>query len=160
MQSHNHTDPGVSTGMLYLGGRKAEVRAAVYDKRNERLDRGFPDPGPTLRAELRLSGKMGITLRDLVSCDPCYWHYMGNLFPRPSGVPLWVPNDSDYKLEPAMPLEPYELLRRRVETSPDIAHILDIASRLGPHGYETLLMLLERRQEAFPVQPSASNEAA
>lgn len=160
MESHNHTEPGVSTGMLYIGSPNAEVRAAVYDKRNERIHRGHDDPGPLLRAELRVTGKMGLSLKDVVQPDPCYWHFMSDIFPRPDNIAPWSPHDDDYRLEPPVDLEPYQILQRSIETSPEVQRMLELAERMGPDGFRTLVRLLERRATASPVQPAASIEAA
>jgi len=160
IESHNYTDPKVSTGMLYLGSPKAEVRAGCYDKRNERLDKGYPDYGPLLRCELRISDKMGISLKDIVEPDSCYWHYMADVMPRPDGIPDWVSNDHSYRLEPPMPLEPYQLLQKGVETSPDVQRLIELSERLGPNGFQTLVRLLENRRELHTIQPAPSVEAA
>ena len=46
---------GHETGTVYLGKREnADVWAKVYDKRHERLSRGFADPGSLLRVEVAL----------------------------------------------------------------------------------------------------------
>lgn len=160
IESHNYTNPKVPTGMLYLGSPKAEVRAGCYDKRNERLDKGLPDQGPTLRCELRISDKMGISLRDVVEPDSCYWNFMADVMPCPSGVPEWVANDHNYRLEPPMTLEPYQLLRKGVETSPDVQRLIELSERLGPNGFDTLVRLLENRRELNTIQPASSNKAA
>ena len=64
--------PGVTgedTGTIYLGGKTAEVKARVYDKRHERIASGFPDPGPWLRAELTVTAAVGISLKRCL--EPC-----------------------------------------------------------------------------------------
>ena len=43
---------GGETGTLYLGKKSAEVHAKVYDKRQERLDKGYSDPGVLTRYEV------------------------------------------------------------------------------------------------------------
>lgn len=160
IESHNYSDPSVPTGMLYLGSPKAEVRAGCYDKRNERLEKGFPDQGPTLRCELRISDKMGISLRDVVEPDSCYWNFMSDVMPPPPGIPDWVANDHNYRLEPPMDLEPYQLLRKGVETSPDVERLLELSERLGPNGFQTFVRLLENRRELHAIQPSVPVKAA
>jgi hypothetical protein len=56
---------GAETGTIYIGGKKAELRAKVYDKRQERIDKGFGDPGPWIRYELTVTNKAAaISLKD------------------------------------------------------------------------------------------------
>ena len=90
---------GRDSGTVYLGGKAAEVRARVYDKRLERVAHGFSDPGPCLRAELTVTSAMGISLKDAWEPAPVFWHFMAGALEgfvaRPSGVPAWVPG-GDY----------------------------------------------------------------
>jgi hypothetical protein len=160
MESHNYSDPSVSTGMLYIGSPNAEVRGACYDKRNERIEKGFPDPGPLLRGELRVTDKMRVTLKDVVLPNPCYWHFMSNLFPKPDDVSPWSPNDHNYSLDPPVSLETYQLLQKRIDTSPDIADLLALTGELGPNGFTTLVRLLRTRTASSPINNAVSNKAA
>ena len=97
--------PGVTgedTGTIYLGGKTAEVKARVYDKRHERIASGFPDPGPWLRAELTVTAAVGISLKDAWEPAPVFWHFMtqalDGIISRPVNVATWVPGGIGFDL--------------------------------------------------------------
>lgn len=157
-ESYCHYRPGTPTGTLYLGNRTAEVRARVYDKRNERIDRGFDDPGSLTRFELTVTGKVGVSLRDVVSPMSLYWNFMSDVLPPPSNVPLWEPAGEGYSLDRDAPPDfvPFEVLRRKIATSPEVDELLSLAEQMGPNGYAVLLRLLDAKRTAqvVPDQPS------
>ena len=131
---------GLDTGTVYLGGKTAEVRARVYDKRLERIASGFPDPGPWLRAELTVTSAMGISLKDAWEPAPVFWHFMTRalegIISRPSDVSPWVPGtdkfviDGDrvgFALPPRSVLDPVQRLERRLEHSSDLQDLCELA---------------------------------
>lgn len=139
---------GRQTGTVYLGGKTAHVRAAVYDKRDERLRAGCADPGPLLRHELRLKGHAasGATLRDAYDPTSLYWHYIApDLLTRPQDVPDWVPQADGYDLPPMRTYSPEERVQRIVENSLDLARLFDLAAALGPRGIETVTRAIRAR---------------
>lgn len=118
---------GEETGTVYLGGHTAKVRLAAYDKRQERLDKGLPDPGPWLRVELRGSSDLGISLRDAWEPAPFFWHYCSGVLPCPSGVPAWVPGGVGFELPPKPALDPADAFERRLSYSVELRDLVSQA---------------------------------
>jgi hypothetical protein len=148
------------TGTIYLGSRKSEVHAKVYDKRNEILDRTGVDVGHGLtRYELTVTSKMGVSLSDVQTPEPIFWHYMSEVLPRPDGVPNWVAGGQGYTMPERRTVMPAEKLKQVIGESPEIERWLKYADDAGPNGREYLLGLL-RRRILTPAKPigSASEE--
>lgn len=137
---------GVDTGSMYLGKKAAEVRAVVYDKRQEIIDRGGADLGHDLtRYELRLRSQVGATLRDVLHPAPLFWHYMApDILPAPPGITPWMSNAMGYALEPVQRRSPSERLQSRVYASDDLAEILRLAHEV-PNGFDLLVSMLRAR---------------
>lgn len=118
-------------GTVYLGGRSAEVKARVYDKRQERIARGYPDPGPWLRAELTVTGAVGVSLKDVWSPAPVFWHFMASTLKGiaacPVDVPEWVPGGVGFSLPPRPVLDPVQRLARRLERSTELQDLCSLA---------------------------------
>jgi len=149
-------DDGV-TGTLYLGSRKSEVHAKVYDKRNEILDRTGTDIGHNLtRYELTVTSKMGVSLSDVDNPEPLFWNFMSEVLPRPSGVPNWVAGGQGYSMPERRNVMPAEKLKEIVGAAPEIDRWLKYADEAGPNGREYLLGLLRRRIMAPVKQPDVS----
>jgi len=138
---------GVDTGTAYFGRKFAEVRAAVYDKRQEILAQGGVDLGYDLtRYELRLRSQVGATIGDAMFPAPLFWHYMApDVLAVPDGVPAWVSNAMGYVLEAPSVRSPAERLQARVYASDDLADILRLAHTVGPHGFDLLASMLRAR---------------
>lgn len=145
---HRRPDDGQETGTVYVGSRSAEVRAAVYDKREERLAKGFDDPGPLLRHELRVKSSVGASLRDAADPEALFWHYMSpGLLARPEGVPVWSPHGAGFVLDGRVDVPlPAARLKRRLESSPDVAALLALAREVGPHGFDFLVNCMRDMQ--------------
>ena len=144
---------GVDTGTAYFGKRFAEVRAVVYDKRQELLDKGNFDIGHDLtRYELRLRSQVGATLGDAMYPDALFWHYMApDVLPAPDGVRPWVSNAMGYELEAPKVHSLAERLQSRVYASDDLADILRLAHQV-PGGFDLLVSMLRARfATAAPV---------
>lgn len=140
------TAQGEDTGTIYLGSAQADVRLCVYDKQQERIDKGLPDVGhPLTRYELRLRGGTGVTLRDAVEPEAVFWHYVSPaVLPKPLGVPEWVAHGSGFYLDrPELPL-PAERLRRRVQASADAVALVRLADEVGPYGFAMLCSELRK----------------
>lgn len=131
---------GKDTGTCYVGSRNAEVRAAVYDKQEERLSRGLPDVGPLTRYELRLKSGVGATLRDVLEPERVFWHFMSpGIFRTQPNVEPWESGALGFKVDwPDVPL-PAERLRRRVEASADARALVALAEEVGPYGFAFLV---------------------
>ena len=146
---------GVLSGTAYFGLPSAPVRLCAYDKQKQRMDVfGMSDATPCLRLELRLRNGLP-TLRDASEPASIFWHYMDEVLPRPAGVPAWAPALDPFRPE-RVALDPDLRLRRRVETSGDLAALVRLADSL-PGGRADLYREIAW---AFPVHAIPSSEAA
>lgn len=136
---------GVLTGTVYLGSPSARVRGAIYDKRHERECANAPDPGPTLRLEIRVRGDVGVSLHDACDCSSLFFHFASpDLIDAPSGVIPWTPHNEGFKVERRNWL-PEELLAYKVDHSPEIERLIELAFAAGPGGPAFLLKRLGNR---------------
>lgn len=127
---------GNESGTVYFGTRKSEVRARVYDKRQERIDRKHEDPGPLIRYEVTVTGKAAaISLRDAWDPTALFWHYAGGrLLDRPSGIPAWVAGGIGFDIKRSEPRSAYERLQRFLSDNPNWFRLLELADACGPGG--------------------------
>lgn len=148
---------GADTGTVYLGCEHIQVAGLkIYDKRNERLDRGFPDPGPMTRFELKLGRKAGVSLRDVHDPAPAFWHHMADIFPTPpKTITPWVRAGEGYCLPPRVVSLPAEALKRSVQASGVLADWLTLADQIGPSGPDYLLSLLARAISDHKIRANA-----
>ena len=84
------SDDGRDTGLVYLGGRTAEVKAKVYDKRLERKQVANVDFPACTRFELTVTDKVGVSLRDAQSPEAIFWNFMSEVLPAPPDASEWV----------------------------------------------------------------------
>lgn len=149
---------GRDTGTVYLGTRKAECRAKVYDKSDERFRRAGLEIPPTVRYELEVTGKTGVSLKDAYEPEAIFWHFMSDIFgSAPSGISEWVPGGQGFSIAPGVPSLPAESLRRLLDGSPFLAQCFALADSIGPHGYEYFLRLLHERYGAVTSQPGVAS---
>jgi hypothetical protein len=148
---------GVDTGSAYFGKRFAEVRAVVYDKRQEIVDKGGADLGHDLtRYELRLRSQVGASLADAHDPAPLFWHYMApDVLPAPADVRAWVPGGEGYVLPPRQEFSAVERLQARVYASDDVADLLRLAREV-PGGFDFLVSMLRARFAAVSVVGASS----
>lgn len=146
-------DKGRETGTVYLGTRKSEVWAKVYDKRHERLQNAGVETPATTRYELSVSGKAGASLRDVDSPEAMFWHFMSEVLDRPEGVADWCPAGEGFSLPSTVSLLPAEALRRQLEDSAALQQWFDLVDRIGPEGYRFFLRLVHERFAAHSNQP-------
>lgn len=142
----SRTAQGEDTGTIYVGSAQADVRLCLYDKQQERIDKGLPDVGhPLTRYELRLRGGTGVTLRDAAEPEAVFWHYASPaVLPRPAGCADWAPHGTGFVLDARdLPL-PAERLRRRIEKSADAAALVRLADSVGPYGFALLCSELRK----------------
>lgn len=117
----------------------------VYDKRNERIDRGAGDPGDWVRYELTVTSKHGPTLRDVYDPAPMFWHFASGVVAPPRGlVDNWTGHAAGFDLPPRPELSPMELYKRQLETSHELARLAEIADRIGPYGRDVMHDLLDK----------------
>ncbi len=151
---------GRDTGTCYVGSRQAEVRGVVYDKRHERISKGFPDPGPLYRIEMRVKSQMGATLRD--AWEPtCLFYHLASpaLIAAPPNIQHWEPGAMGFDLPRRVPLLPAERMATLLDSSADVRRLLELADQCGPHGRELLcsrLMAMTTDQESFRVRGAAA----
>jgi hypothetical protein len=139
---------GSDSGTVYLGGRQAEVRACIYDKRLERLTHGLCDVGPLTRYELRLKSQVGVSLRDAYEPELLFWNFMApDVLEPPSPVGEWIPHPGGFAVDWPDAPSPLARLQRRVESSDEVAALLRLADEVGPYGFRMLVAALERRRE-------------
>lgn len=132
---------GLQTGTWYAGHRSsARVTARVYDKQAESLDRRGEVILPLTRVELTFRKDHGCTLRDAAMPYSLFHSFAAPLLQNPpSGVPQWVPNGQPWISPTVAPKLPYELFKRRLESSPELDRLAFLASGFGESG--KLLML-------------------
>lgn len=140
-----YDDTGLDTGTVYLGQRTAEAHGRLYDKTQERAAKAGECIALTARHELTVSGKLGITLRDLVEPDSCFYHFWpAGLLDRPSGIPPWSPFAEGFSVERRDRL-PADRLKARIEFSTDIEDIIRLAHDCGPEGMTLLHRLIDTK---------------
>jgi len=136
---------GELTGTVYLAKPTAEVRPKVYDKRQQMLAQHDVDIGPCVRYELRTRSRVGMTLRDAHSPTSLFYHYMAPaLLTAPSYVQPWAPQSEGFTLPPKTDFTAFELMVRKLDSSPDVQRLLALALECGPHGIELLCQRLHR----------------
>ncbi|AXH78613.1 MAG: isomerase [Circular genetic element sp.] len=146
MYSARESD-GQLTGTWYVGHRSsARVTARVYDKQAEILSRTGLDSPPLTRYELTFKKDLGCTLRDCLMPASLFYEYAsGKLLAPPRAIPAWVPNkDSDWSSVPVDLALPYEVFCQRVERSPEIARLVELAAEFGPVGRPVLIRAFTR----------------
>lgn len=136
---------GSDTGSIYCGGKLAEIRPVVYDKRQERLFRGLPDIGYDLtRWELRLRSGVGATLRDVMDPAPIFWHYMApDFLDRPAGVPEWSAEAEGFVFHRPAPPLPAARLLRAADGSVQLRELVKLAGTF-PGGIDFLCHIVRR----------------
>lgn len=143
-------EDGLDTGTVYLGKQeKSDITAKVYDKQRERIDKGFPDPGPIVRVELSLGSETGVTLRDAADPAGVYWHYASRtLVQRPEGFPEWSGQAEGFVLPPRRVVGPLERMQRLLESSFELRQLVDLACAAhGDHAASVLARIFRERCE-------------
>ncbi len=141
---------GHETGTLYVGTMQSEIRAKVYDKRQERIDRSFPDPGPLLRFEVTVTGKCGASLRDAENPTGLFWHFAApDLLCPPPGVilPAWVPGGVGFDLPGRFLLSPWDRLQHYLSDGEVMRVAVRLADACGPSGREWLCKVIAELPE-------------
>ena len=136
---------GDDTGTIYLGAKTAEVRLKVYDKRQEVLKHTGNDLGHVqTRYECTVTNKMGPSLRDVAEPAPIFYHYMSpDILTKPIAVGAWSSYEGGYDL-PKRSALPYQTLKRRIESSPELARLVKIANECGPSGLDILIFQIRK----------------
>ena len=132
---------GLQTGSWYAGHRtKARVTCRVYDKQAEALDVRAVTLPPTTRVEFTFRKDHGCTLRDAFMPYSLYHQFASPvLLEDVSDAPEWVPNGEGWTASPQPPVLPYTFFKRRLETSPEFARLVELATEMGPGGHDLLI---------------------
>lgn len=139
-------DDGHQTGTWYAGYRSsAKATAKVYDKAHQMLERFGETIPPRARVEVTAKKGFGATLRDAAMPEALFWHIASPaLIQAPEGVPMWQPNtDGGWEQVPRL-IEPSQVLRRRVESSAELAKLVELAASIEG-GVPLLQHLLRQR---------------
>lgn len=123
---------GRETGTVYLGQRKnADVWAKVYDKRHERLSRGFADPGSLVRVEIAVMSAVGATLRDAAEPSDIFWHFAGrSLVEAPVEFAGWEAHGEGYVCGERRERTLFERFENLISGSLDIRRLAEMAVEL------------------------------
>ena len=142
---------GAVTGSVYLGSQDSTVSMRVYDKQHEAYTKRGEVLPPTLRWELTVQREVGATLRDADNPSPLFFHFMSPEFlDKPKGMSDWLAHGEQWSLQPAPARLPSERLASLLESSGDVARLIQIADDCGPEGRRYLLGLLRRRLGLSP----------
>lgn len=156
---------GEDTGTVRIGTRQSELKARIYDKRQERIDAKFPDPGPWLRYEITLSAAHRLSLEDAWDPTAVFWHFAcPALLKPPEGIvlPWWRPGGEGFTCGPRTERTPLERLERYLETS----RLVELAAACGAYGAQAVLAWLNERLPAqrqdtpipsLEIRPAAYN---
>jgi hypothetical protein len=151
---------GLDTGTVYLGHRKnADVWAKVYDKRHERLQKGFPDPGPILRVEIAVQSDIGATLKDAHNPHDIFFNFASkSLVEAPSSFQGWVANGEGYALRKSVEILPHDRLDRLLGFSLDVTRLIQVAVAMyGDKAGDVLSRhVMKKCQEAYVASEVAS----
>lgn len=150
---------GRKTGTWYAGHRSgAEITCRVYDKAFQLLEtRGEVCP-PRTRAELTV--RRGATLRDAMEPERLFWHYMSPaILSRPTDVPEWSSGWAEGWTMERIELLPAQALKRRIEQSPELAALIELADSVGPYGRSMALRLISQRFGSTPISGSPEESA-
>ena len=145
---------GLDTGTIYCGGKHAEIRPTVYDKREERLSRGMPDLGYDLtRYELRLRSGVKMTLGDVLGPAGVFWHYMApDFLDRPVDAPVWSAGAEGFCYDRPDPPLPAVRLLRAAEGSGELRQLVRLAGAF-PGGLDYLMTLVRRLDHDGSLAP-------
>ena len=153
---------GRKTGTWYAGHRgKTEITCRVYDKAQEALDKRGELMPPRTRCELTVGKGASPTLRDAAEPERLFWHYMAPaILKRPEGVPPWDSGWAEGWVMERAELLPAQALKRRIEDSPELAALIELADSIGPMGRSMALRLISERFDRTPVSGSPEESRA
>lgn len=147
---------GLSTGTWYAGHMsKARVSCRVYDKQQERLNRGIVT-APITRYEITFRKDYGCSLWDALMPKSIFYSHSSDLIDPPAtGFDAWSsrglvpwesePVDTDLTLEKFM---------RSVEFSTELAYLARKGSKFGAAGKAILLRRFEQALDNFVLDAS------
>lgn len=141
----------LDTGTVYIPSRRssrADQYATVYDKRQERLDKGYKDPGPLTRYEATAARGLGATLGDAYDPTAIFWHIMApDIMHAPPNVPPWTPATETWRAGVSAPPTPAEKLQRFLDGPAG----LQLAKLAGFKGADQIILaFLSQAAERVP----------
>lgn len=144
---------GIDTGTVYLGSRKnSDVWAKVYDKRQERLAKGFNDIGPMLRVEIAVQSDVGATLRDASKPHDIFYHFASkSLVTAPDGFKGWEAHGQGFMLENSKSdFTTWQRLWGIMTSSSDVSRMVELAvADYGDDALAELTKLLRKKVTQF-----------
>lgn len=149
-------DRGEDTGTVYLGKKgNADVWAKVYDKRWERVSKGFADPGPVVRVEVAVQSDIGATLRDALHPASIFWQFAGrSLVEAPPEFVGWEAHGEGFAIDPSPQRTLFERMQTIVDNSADLTRLCRMAwAEYGDEDrvWRTISMLLRAKVAACGV---------
>jgi hypothetical protein len=147
---------GKQTGTWYAGKKsKAKISLKVYDKREETLDRTGVDTGvPLTRVEFTCRKGMGVSLRDASEPLALFTHCGALCFlPAAPESPLWASHGETWGMVGIAVITSYEAYLKRLDSSPELNHIAQLAANLGPNAVEMAVRQFRTRIEQFQAEP-------
>jgi hypothetical protein len=142
---------GAETGTVYLGIRSnADVWAKAYDKRQERLAKGFADCGPMLRIEIAIQSKIGASLRDVSNPHDIFYHFaQRSMVVPPEGFNGWQSHGEGFTLErKENDFTTWQRLWGIVENSTDLNRMIDLAvADYGSDAENEIIKLLRKKMK-------------
>lgn len=137
---------GAVTGSVYLGTQDSTVSMRAYDKQHEAAQKRGEVLPPTLRWELTVQREVGATLRDAAEPSALFYHFMAPEFlKRPPGVPDWAPHGEPWACSAPERRLPAERLLYLLDSSLDVARLIELADECGEEGRRFLLSRLIER---------------
>lgn len=121
---------GAETGTVNLGYKaNYDIWAKAYDKRHERLSKGFEDCGPMLRIEIALQTDVGASLRDVSNPHDIFYQYASkSLVEAPKGFNGWESFAGGLSLDRKhQDITAWEKCKSIIFFSPDITRLIDLA---------------------------------
>lgn len=125
---------GQLTGTWYVGHRsRARVSARVYDKQAEAFEVRGEILKPTTRVELTFRRDIGCSLRDAYMPASLFYEYASpSLVDKPAEVPTWDSHAAGWKADASPAPLTYQQFKKRVDESPELAALVQLAEELGP----------------------------
>jgi hypothetical protein len=122
-------DDGRLSGSVYAGRHSsARVILCLYDKAYEVFCKRNTVIPPTGRIEIRGRRDIGLTLRDAFSPESFFFSFLPHgILKTPDHVLPWEPFTDMAHVRTPREFTPYQVLQRRVESSAELARLLDYA---------------------------------
>lgn len=141
---------GRETGTVNLGYKaNYDIWAKVYDKRHERISKGFEDCGDMLRIEIAIQSDVGATLRDISNPHDIFYQFASkSLVIAPKSFLGWQSHAGGLSLErKSKDLTTWERLWGIIEHSDDLSRVFNLA--IDDYGSDALLEVQKLIRKRF-----------